>query len=555
MKRLLLFLLCAALFYSCKQEVLFEEHVSVFKTGDNIAWSSKKIDESGWSESRGLTGHQVFWTRAHAKLPNNTNKPLGIQINAFGGYEVYWDGIKIGINGKPGSPLVKEIPGTETMCYLIPDSLSASGIHTVALRSTQFSYPKLQRGMGFKIDPYVNIIKMPLVNASIMFTMAGAFLVASLYYLLLYFNSHQKQYPVLIFSVLCLLFFSLLIMEYLKFYIEIPYTKFFIRLEIIGWLTFSISLLVPLYFCIQFGVKRKYMFLSLLLGVLLLIYFYHYGHYDLSAFYYSRAMWVTMVIIVIDAIYRKEKGSLLVMISILAGAIINFQLFYDLGIFIFYTSIVLSMLYLHTIRMKKIEQEHSDSLLLSSRLQLELIKKNIQPHFIKNTLTSLMDWVEESPKKGAEFIQALASEFDIMNAIAEQSLIPIRQEISLCQMHLKIMGFRKEIIYTWEDSGIIESETIPPAIIHTLLENGITHNIPHKDGAIAFKLSFTKTAQHNEYTFETFGINRELDEQRIGGNGFRYIKARLEESYPNAWEFMSSESVQGWKSKIKIISK
>jgi len=552
---MLLFILSVVLFCSCKRQVLYEEYDPLFKTGDNVAWAAKNLNETGWRKERGFTGRQVFWIREGTKLIANTGGALGLQVNAFGAYEIYWDGVKLGANGKPGSSTVDEIPGTEAIYLPIPDSLSKPGRHTVALRSTQFSYPQLQRGVDVKLDTYVNLIRRPLLISSLMFIMAGAFLVASFYYIFLYFNSHQKQYPVLIFSVICLLFFSLLLTEYLKFYIEIPYPKFFIRLDVIGWLTFSISLLVPLYFCIQFGTKRKHLLLCLLFGVLLFIYIRNYGHYDISAIYYSRAMWLTMLFIALDAVYRKQKGGLLLMAGILASAGMNYYLLYDFGIFIFYTFIVLSMLYLHSIRMKEIEQEHSDSLLLSSRLQLELLKKNIQPHFIKNTLTSLMDWVEESPKKGAEFIQALASEFDIMNAISEQSLIPIAQEIALCRMHLKVMGFRKEIRYEWEDTGIVVTATIPPAIIHTLLENGITHNMPQSDGTIRFKLTFNQTHQFSEYTFETFGQNRELYAGRTGGNGFKYIKARLEESYPGCWQFSSAATAQGWLSTIKISNK
>lgn len=554
MKRILLFILLAVLFCSCKQQVFYETYDPVFKIGDQATWSAKILNEQGWSKEPNFTGRHVFWSRLDVKLLSRTGGPLGIQVNAFGAYEFYWDGVKIGVNGKPGSKTVVEIPGTETMYYQIPDSLAKPGLHKVALRSTQFSYSDLQRGVGLTLDTYVNLIRLPLFVSSLMFMMAGAFLVASFYYLFLYFNSHQRQYPVLIFSVICLLFFSLVVVEYLKFYIQVPYTQFFIRLEIIGWLTFSISLLVPLYFCIQFGVSKKYFLLLLLFCLLLFLYIRNYGHYDLSAIYYSRSMWLAMVLIALDAVYRKERGGILVLSGILITGVMHYFLPYDLVIFVFYTFIVLAMLYLHTIRMRKIEQEHSNSLLLSSRLQLELIKKNIQPHFIKNTLTSLMDWVEESPKEGAKFIQALANEFDIMNAIAEQSLIPVRQEISLCLMHLKVMGFRKEIFYDWEESGIIESETIPPAIIHTLLENGITHNMPQNDGTMRFKLSFSKAGNVSEYLFETIGENREARKDRNGGNGFRYIKARLEESYPGNWEFSSQESEQGWLSTIKIFN-
>lgn len=552
MKPAYFLLFFAILCTSCKRQVFYDEFDPVFKTGDSIKWSVKNLDQKRWSVDRGFTGKNIFWVRANVKLISNAGGRLGLQVDAFGAYEIYWDGVKIGNNGKPGSINKPEIPGTECQYFLLPDSLSQPGLHTIALRTTQFSYPKLQRGIGLKLDTYINLIKRPLVISSVMFIMAGAFFIAFFYYAFLYFNSHKRSYPVMIFSIICLLFFSLLIMEYIKYYIEIPYPQFFIRLEIIGWLTFSISILVPLYFSIQFSLKRKLLLLSALLATLVSIYIYHYGHYDISARYYSFAMWITTMIIVLEAIYRKEKGSFLVLAGMLASTVMNSYLVYDFGIFIFYTFIVFAMLYLHTIKMRKIELAHESSLLLSSRLQLELIKKNIQPHFIKNTLTSLMDWVEDSPKQGAEFIQALATEFDIMNKIAEESLIPIRQEISLCQMHLKVMGFRKEIAYQWEDFGIKDDELIPPAIIHTLLENGITHNSPYQDGTMKFRLTYNEDLHLKEYVFETIGENRELSDERIGGGGFKYIRARLEESYPGRWTFSSSASNQGWISKITL---
>ena len=211
--------------------------------------------------------------------------------------------------------------------------------------------------------------------------------------------------------------------------------------------------------------------------------------------------------------------------------------------------------YLHTIRARIIEDEFQSSIILSSRLQLELIKKNIQPHFLRNTLTSLIDWVEESPKQGAEFIQALADEFDIMNSISEAVLIPIRQEIELCKTHLTVMQFRKEICYEWQESGIDETEYIPPALIHTILENGITHSIPITESLISFQLSYLRTENYKQYTFETKALNRQGSQKREGGTGFRYIHARLTESYGDRWKFISEAVPGGWLTTIQIYDK
>lgn len=519
--------------------------------GDDLAWAKKDFDDANWATERGKTGRNVFWVRTKINLSKKPVGKLGLKIEAFGAFEVYWDGVLIGENGKVISSKA-EIPGNSSSYYSVPDSLAQLGDHVVALRASQAYSQNVQRGVGVGLSSYESLLQAPLIVTSFMNLMAGAFLIAAIYYLFLYINSRIRQHTVLIFAIICFLFFALLILEYIKFYVKIPYTRFFLRLEFIGWITFALSVLVPLYFSIQFKFKWKKILLSLLIITLVTIYILNFGHYDITAIYYSLVMWGFSLIVVFYAIYQKERGAIIVLIGLLLRVIINYYLFYDLSLFISFCLVVLCMLYLHTMQMKVIEEDYQRSLLLSSKLQLELIKKNIQPHFIKNTLTSLIDWVEESPKEGTAFIQALADEFDIINDIAEQVLIPVRQEIELCKKHISVMQFRKEINYQWEESGIDENELIPPAIFHTILENGITHSSPLADGSMKFKLSFSVTGEYKQYDFETFGENRIKIKPRDGGNGFVYVKARLKESYGNNWTFASKESENGWLTTIKI---
>lgn len=552
MQRLLIFISFILILSSCKQNDIFQDQPSVYQTGDNLLWAKTTFNDQHWKNERGNTGDKLFWIRSHVRLLQSPNGPLGLKIQSFGSFDVYWDGVLIGSNGRVAKP---EIAGTERSVFRVPDSLSAKGPHLLALRARQSYKQTTQRGVDIKLDNYISLLKSPLIMMSFMNLMAGAFLIAAIYYFFLFANSKRKEYTILIFAIICLLFFALLIIEYIKFYIDIPYTHFFVRMEVIGWLTFSISLFVPLYFSIQFNFKWKVLLFSALFSTLTAIYILNLGHYDWTAILYSLAMWVSAVVVVLYAIIQKEKGSIIVLTGLILSAIaVNF-LYYDLGIFIGFTIIVLCMLYLHTLRVRVIEEEHQSSVLLSSRLKLELIKKNIQPHFLRNTLTSLIDWVEESPKKGVEFIQALAGEFDIMNDISDAELIPIHKEIALCKTHLSVMQFRKEMRYEWEESGIDEAEFIPPAIIHTILENGITHSMPLADGKIYFLLSFQRALNYKIYTFETRAENRLLTKERKGGNGFQYIRARLTESYGDRWEFISEAVPQGWVTTIKLYHK
>lgn len=539
----ILFLL---LFASC-------EHYNEYVTTDILY----NVDYDKQPHDLGKSENSIFKFKAKVdiqKLGNNS-EPLGLQINAFGAFEVYWDGVLVGKNGQMAESGLAEIPGTETTYYQIPRQLSMEGKHVVTLIGTQAYFRDAEREIHVKLKNFLQLHRAPLIVLSFMNLMAGAFLIAAIYYFFLYINSSRKELSVLLFGIMCLLFFSLLIMEYVKYYVDIPYNKFYTRLQIIGALTFAISILVPWYFMLQFDFKRKKMVLFLLLITLIYIYIHYYGHYDISAAYFTIAARLFSIIIAIDAVYRKIKGGIIVTTGLLAGAAVHYFMFYDFGLFIAFMIIVLCMLYLHTIRAKALEEAHNASLLLSSRLQLQLIKKNIQPHFLRNTLTSLIDWIEESPKEGVVFIRALAEEFDIMNDIAEDTLIPIRQEIDLCRRHLEVMSFRKEICYEWQEEGIDENETIPPAIFHTIIENGITHSLPPKESCIVFYLKFKREKEFKQYTLQTFAENRQQKKEQRIGTGFKYVKARLTESYGENWSFDSHAVAKGWETTIKIFDK
>ncbi|WDF58230.1 histidine kinase [Flavobacterium sp. KACC 22758] len=531
------------MFTSCKQYTEFvKSDVTYYKDDD------KPHDYLGSSPD------SIFKVNIDVDLykRENPSAPLGLQINAFGAFDVYWDGVLVGSNGKMAKSGQSEVPGTEMSYYQIPEKLAGKGKHIVTITGTQTQLRETLRGIDVKLESYLRLHRAPLIVMSFMNLMAGAFLIASIYYFFLYINSTRKEATVLLFAIICLLFFCLLIIEYIKFYIDIPYTHFYTRLQIVGLLTFIISILVPWYFMLQFGFKRKRLFLFLLFAGLVIIYVKHYGHYDKTAIYFSYVMCFVSIIIAVDAAFRKIKGGVIVVAGLLASIVVNKFIFYDFGLFISFTIIVLSMLYLHTIKTKALEEAHNASLLLSSRLQLELVKKNIQPHFLRNTLTSLIDWIEESPQQGIVFIRALADEFDIMNSISEETLIPVRQEIELCKKHLEVMSFRKELSYKWEEKNIDENEEIPPAIIHTIIENGITHSLPSNDGSITFCLSFIRERKYKQYTLRTVAKNRNKKKSDLSGTGFKYIKARLNESYGNNWQFDSFAVEEGWLTEIKI---
>ncbi|MEO1654785.1 MAG: regulator, partial [Bacteroidota bacterium] len=141
-------------------------------------------------------------------------------------------------------------------------------------------------------------------------------------------------------------------------------------------------------------------------------------------------------------------------------------------------------------------------------------------------------------------------ELNIMLDISQKTLIPLSQEIALCQAHLEVMNYRKEKNYVLKLDGDPSNAWIPPAILHTLVENGISHDSSDQN-EISFFLKFQENHNKQEYYMLTSGTREEESTStRKEGTGLRYIKARLEESYPGNWEFYAGPGKEGWESLI-----
>lgn len=543
---------------SCSQEssTIFKEYVTKFRIGDQQEWAAKNLNDKDWQRRLALVPDgEIFWSRTKIDILKAPEpfRPYGLKLEAYGEYEVFWDGVLIGKNGNPGQEADLPPEGELWITFNIPTHLAAKGEHLLALRLSNYYFPDHVGRYELEIDDYEDLLTDRLIETSYMHLFAGAFLIASIYYLFL-FLGNKKEYPMLVFSASCFLFFILTMNQFVRNAVPIHYSLHVVRLEIISSLMFGISVLIPLYFSMLFPFPKRKLLLGIYIAVLLYFFIINHHFFDFTIYNMAVSLWVFSFGIVLFGMYKKAKGALLVSFILLLCITLRYSVSFSISLFAGFSLILLSMLYLLSLRIKEQRLAYESSQIQSTRLRLELLKKNIQPHFLMNTLTSLMDWVEESPKKGVLFIEALAKEFDLLHQIEDQTLIPISQEIALCRTHLEIMEYRKEINYSWEEEGIDPAEKIPPAILHTLLENGITHSLPMDDNSIKFKLVFQSNSAYKCYTFLTFAAGVRQTAHQEDGTGLKYIKARLRESYRTKWDFTSEPADHGWKNTIKIYS-
>jgi LytS/YehU family sensor histidine kinase len=190
--------------------------------------------------------------------------------------------------------------------------------------------------------------------------------------------------------------------------------------------------------------------------------------------------------------------------------------------------------------------------LTAARMEIELLKKNLQPHFLLNTLTALTEVVEQSPREAVRLIDDLAEEFRSLSRMSAEKLIPLSQELDLCRAHLRVMSLRTGKAWRLEAESLDLAATVPPALFLTLIENGFAHQRVATSGA-AFVLRQQKSpGGATLYVFESPGRAHDEPGRAAGGTGLRYVKARLEESFPSRWSFRQGPTEAGWESVIEL---
>ncbi|WP_317259103.1 ATP-binding protein [Paenibacillus sp. J5C2022] len=113
------------------------------------------------------------------------------------------------------------------------------------------------------------------------------------------------------------------------------------------------------------------------------------------------------------------------------------------------------------------------------RLEAAYLQAQIQPHFLFNTLNSIMALSHIDQNKMSELVEAFTSylriSFDFLNA-GEQ--VPIAHELKLVQAYLFIEKerFDDRLTIVWEVDSSIETP-LPPLTIQPLVENAVKHGL------------------------------------------------------------------------------
>ncbi len=159
-------------------------------------------------------------------------------------------------------------------------------------------------------------------------------------------------------------------------------------------------------------------------------------------------------------------------------------------------------------------QSHLKSLHHSLVLEQKLLRSQMNPHFIFNTLASIQTFIlQEDPEKASRYLAKFSKLVrNILDDSAEET-VTLSQEISTVENYLELQKLRYAGKFDYSlqvDEGIdTEEMQVPPMLCQPFIENALEHGIKHKTEPGRIDISFFLQERNLVVQITDNGVGRE----------------------------------------------
>jgi len=202
--------------------------------------------------------------------------------------------------------------------------------------------------------------------------------------------------------------------------------------------------------------------------------------------------------------------------------------------------------------------QNQDKKLGAKESELQLLKSQVNPHFLFNTLNTLYATaLEEKAPKTAESTAKLANLIRYMQEDIDKDFIPLENEIKYLQDYIAIQKLRCAVEPQVEtDFKNIENHFITPGLLIPFVENAFKYGIdPSKPSKLVVSVICDESSIYFE-CINSFNDNYKTYYKEQGfGIGIKNAKLRLELVYPKKHSFEVVKENNTFSVKINITTK
>lgn len=197
------------------------------------------------------------------------------------------------------------------------------------------------------------------------------------------------------------------------------------------------------------------------------------------------------------------------------------------------------------------ERERQTAALATELVQarLQALRMQLNPHFLFNTLNTVLALVHEKPDAAERMLVRLSRLLRRTLDQSESAEVSLRQEIEFLKLYLEIeeMRFPDRLTVKYDIPKAAEDLLVPQLILQPLVENALRHGIlPREEaGQIEISARVRKSVLELAVRDDGIGLPESADAPFREGIGLSNVRSRLAHLYGGAQQFTLRNSDTG----------
>jgi len=182
---------------------------------------------------------------------------------------------------------------------------------------------------------------------------------------------------------------------------------------------------------------------------------------------------------------------------------------------------------------------------LRAEAEAKAIRAQFNPHFVFNTLHSLMLLVRAEPDAAERAIDDVAELIRYASTLQRREIdqVPLAKELAFAERYVALERLRlaERLEVSWKVGPGLDDLLVPAFALQTLLENAIKHGISPqpRGGTVTIRASMNEGALSLEVSDDGAGADP-MEVETDGGSGLRLLARRLDAVYDGAAELVWS---------------
>lgn len=202
----------------------------------------------------------------------------------------------------------------------------------------------------------------------------------------------------------------------------------------------------------------------------------------------------------------------------------------------------------------KSQQEKAILMQQNAKSEMALLKSQLNPHFLFNTLNNIDSLIYVDQDKASDTVIKLSEILRYMLYESNENFVPFDKEINYLRSIIELhrLRFSQPEYISFICKGNTSGKKIPPMLFISFVENAIKHGVKtDKMPAIEIELHIS---DKEIYFYSKNKINQQKQKDKTGGIGLANVKKRLNILYPNKHSLDITNNNDWFEVKLTIFN-